>query len=236
MIIMPANNTHWLVHYLAGRFPGQLGQLYTPARLDAPKPHLPYGLDNGCYGRAKAGLGLDDIAWQKALEKYTTHEFKPRWIVVPDVPFDAHATLDHWDMHAPALKELGIPLALAVQNGMYKEHVEGLAVRPDVIFVGGTTEWKWQTVPAWCKAFPRVHIARCNGKAGLQAAHAAGAESVDGSGWFRGDHKQLQGLVEFLAEVNGLSAQDREQLVYWVRCNKYSARHQTAFTFEQEAS
>ncbi len=39
-MVMPANNTSWLVHYWAGLY-GGLGHLYSPSRSEQPFPHLP---------------------------------------------------------------------------------------------------------------------------------------------------------------------------------------------------
>ena len=48
--------------------------------------------------------------------------------------------------------------------------------------------------------FKRVHVGRVNTYRLLWLAHEAGAESCDGTGWFRGDRKQLQGLIDYLQE------------------------------------
>ena len=92
-------------------------------------------------------------------------------------------------------------VVFAVQDGMTVDDVPSNA---DVIFVGGTTEWKWQTVAMWCKAFQRVHVGRVNEYKRLWMCHDAGAESCDGSGWTRGDQRQFRGLLAYLEEsTNG---------------------------------
>jgi hypothetical protein len=70
----------------------------------------------------------------------------------------------------------------------------------EVVFIGGTTDWKWRSIDLWCSSFPRVHVGRVNGYDGLIRCACAGAESVDGTGWFRGDKQQLAGLLRFLRE------------------------------------
>jgi hypothetical protein len=72
-----------------------------------------------------------------------------------------------------------------------------------VVFVGGSTAWKWRTVSNWCRDFPRVHVGRANTYKRLWQCHEVGAESCDGTGWMRGDQKQLRGLFEYLAESSG---------------------------------
>jgi hypothetical protein len=93
-----------------------------------------------------------------------------------------------------------IPLAIAVQNGMIPETIKKLEIQPDVICVGGTTEWKWDTAEMWCKEFPRVHLLRCNSPAKLYLLEEWGAESCDGTGWNRGDRNQTSGLEQWCRE------------------------------------
>ena len=51
----------------------------------------------------------------------------------------------------------------------------------------------------WTKAFPgRVHVARVNSERLLWMADKAGAVSCDGTGWFRGNERQLAGLERYL--------------------------------------
>lgn len=204
MIIMPANNTSGLVHWLAGIAPGALGHLYTPARDERPKPYLPYGLDNGAFARKQQGFDYDEVAWGKCLEKFCQHHQKPLWLVVPDVVYDGAATLKRWHQLAHLHQHWHVPLAMAVQDGISVDDVRRLTIRPDVIFIGGTTDWKWASLPDWCAAFPRVHVARVNGRRGLDLCHAAGAESCDGSGWFRGHAAQLLMMTDFICEHHGV--------------------------------
>lgn len=229
MMVMPANNTHWLVHVLAGAHPGSVGHLYTPTRTERPMPHLPYGLDNGMFARALKDLDLDREAWDKSLDRYCAHQIPPKWLVVPDVPFNGEATLARWESESPVLVDRHIPLALAVQDGMTPAIVEELTLRPDVIFVGGTTEWKWATMADWCKAFPRVHVARVNGRRGLDRCVEACAESCDGSGWFRGDPRQLIELVTFIADYwNG----DRARFIHYVNGSRFKTHDQLCLRME----
>lgn len=201
MIVMPANQTNELVHLWAGRWPGSVGHLYTPARKERVRPWLPYVLDNGRFSEAVNGRPFDETGFLAHFERYAMLEQKPGWVVVPDVPFDGAATLEWWRVWAPRLRPYGIPLAIAVQDGMTIRDVAIL--EPDVIFVGGTTEWKWQTVGEWANAFPRVHVGRVNSPTRLHEIAAIGVESCDGSGWFRGKSPQIVGLARFLATQNG---------------------------------
>src|SRR5208283_317973 len=90
----------------------------------------------------------------------------------------------------------GFTPAFAVQDGMTPRDVP---LGAGVVFVGGSTKWKRQTLEVWCGGFPRVHVARINTERWLWRCYALGAESCDGTGWFRGDPVQFRGLLDYLA-------------------------------------
>jgi hypothetical protein len=153
-------------------------------------------LDNGAFGAWLAEKEWDPEPWLELLTVACQH-CSPKWAVVPDKVTDREATLERWEQWKGAVKDRGIPAAFAVQDGMAVEDVPGDA---DIVFVGGTTEWKWRSLRMWTAAFDRVHVARVNTERLLWMAHDAGAESCDGTGWFRGDQKQLSGLRRYLYE------------------------------------
>lgn len=203
MIVMPANATGWFWHALA-RETGRLGHLFSPGGQRGPWPWFPYALDNGAFAFwdqranefdhdawARSGEG----AWHRLIVWSQVAAEKPRWAIVPDVPGDAEETLRKWSDFSPLVTHC--PRALAVQNGMEPADIERLSVKPDVIAVGGTTEWKWSTVEKWSARFSRVHLLRCNSPTKLYELEELGVESCDGTGWSRGDRKQTAGLEEW---------------------------------------
>lgn len=201
MIVMPANSSGWFWHSLA-RETGRLGHLYSPGAQRGPWPWFPYALDNGAFSCWEpksnrfddAKWEVTERAWQRLLVWSQAAPVRPLWMVVPDVPGNAERTLDRWFQYAPELRRSGFTLALAVQDGMSIDEVGTLPTQPDVIAVGGTTKWKWETVALWAKHFPRVHLLRCNSPAKLYELEELGIESCDGTGWSRGDRKQTAGL------------------------------------------
>ncbi len=70
----------------------------------------------------------------------------------------------------------------------------------DVVFIGGTTEWKWRNVGRFVASFKRVHAGRVNWVDKLEYCDRIGVESCDGTGFFRGgeDSTQSVQLQEFL--------------------------------------
>jgi len=233
MLVMPSNNTCWLVHYWAGRY-GGLGHLISPERGYVPMPHLPYALDNGAYGAFTRGEPWDPDAFERHIERYAFSSLRPLWCVVPDVVADAAATLVMWDRWAERIhSEYHLPLAVAVQDGMSPADVRALDPKPEVVFVGGSTAWKWKTAPDWCAAFPRVHVGRVNTDRQLAKCLAMGAESCDGTGWFRGRAKQIAQLGHFLREQAGRTSDaDREEVEGMVFHSRTLNRRQGSLPLE----
>jgi hypothetical protein len=198
VIVMPANNTGVRVGYLAGRFTGKIGHLYSPGAQVGPLEFIPYGLDNGAFGHDD---DWDENAWMHLLDWAQISGQKPLWDLIPDRVGDKAATLERWEKFAPVARLFGWPLAFAVQDGMTPKDVPKSAA---VVFVGGSTDWKWRTVGMWCGYFPRVHVGRVNSYRRLWECHDAGAESVDGTGWMRGDQVQYRGLMAYLEESTGV--------------------------------
>ena len=194
MIVMPDNNSN--AHKMEAKYPGRMGLLIGPGGWRDPRG-LPFALDNGRFVCWSKGSEWPEAAFWRLLECAQACDTSPRWVVVPDVVADADATFRQWDQWAPRLEETGLTLAMAVQDGMTPESVKRNA-EPGVIFVGGSTQWKRNTMWKWCRSFPRVHIGRVNTEKRLWNAHRCGAESVDGTGFFRGCVAQLKGLHRYL--------------------------------------
>jgi len=187
---------------LSDAYPGRVGNLHTPDSVRKPKP-VPLALDNGVYGAWANDRAWNSEKYYRALDFYDPSEC--RWTVVPDWVGDKELTLRKWAAHWLGIKNKGYTLAFAVQDGMIPGDVPENA---EVIFVGGSTEWKWKTMPIWCREFERVHAARVNTYRLLWMAHDCGAESCDGTGFTRGDQKQWNGLVEYLEESTHGRKQD----------------------------
>ena len=209
MIVMPACSTGWFWHCLA-RETGRIGHLASPGDQRGPWPWFPYALDNGAYSCwepetnafDEAKWAAKEEAWQRMLFWAQCVPIKPRWAIVPDRPGSGDETLKKWDRYSPMVRAAGVPLALAVQDGMTV--AQARAAGPDVIAVGGSTEWKWETVAMWVREFPRVHLLRCNRPGELAWLQSIGVESCDGTGWNRGDRKKIR-LLEEWARANAVA-------------------------------
>ena len=195
MIVMPSNTRGIVTGYLAGKYEGRLAHLYSIDGLTRIYDFMPFALDNGRYPCFAAGREWSEDAYLELLDSVAEMGGRATWALVPDVVGDRAGTIAEFDKWAHRVAAYGHPLAFAVQDGMEPDDVPSDAA---VVFVGGSTEWKWRTLGMWCDAFPRVHVGRVNTNGKLWECHEAGAESCDGTGWFRGDQAQLAGLFRYL--------------------------------------
>lgn len=199
---MPANTTGIRTGYLAGKYehaPSKLGHLFSPGSQVGPHAFMPYALDNGAYGAFTNQIEWESGPWTKLLRWALASGQRPSWTLVPDAVGDRERTLRMWHRYASVARAVRAPLAFAAQDGMTFADVPRDA---EVVFLGGSTEWKWSNLFAWCAHFPRVHVGRVNGLRGLRLCAKAGAESCDGTGFSRAT-RQWRELETFLAEMNG---------------------------------
>jgi hypothetical protein len=198
MIVMPSNNGYGLVHYLAGKYPGTIGWLMSPDGYRTPRPWLPFALDNGQFASWSKKREWPEDDFFNMLDRCKLQPLKPRFVVVPDEVADREATIYLWHQYEKALRRYGWPLAFAVQDGMSLRDIPKSA---DVVFIGGSTKWKWRNAALFCAGFPRVHIGRVNWFDKLEYCENVGAESCDGTGFFRGGEgsEQATQLHDFLA-------------------------------------
>jgi len=182
-MLMPSNNMSGIVHYLAGAFPGKIGLLFSPDGWRSPPSYMPYALDNGAF------TGFDVEAWTHMLERAEAHH-EPLWAAVPDVVGDARATTKNWQRYHD---KVPFRKAFVVQDGHEPEDVPGDAY---CVFVGGSTEWKLANAHRFKGAAKWLHIGRVNTLRRLDWAERVGADSVDGTGWFRGDYAQRDAFMQ----------------------------------------
>lgn len=195
-MVMLANQSGKEARDLAARYPGAIGHLYSPGGQRGPFECFPYALDNGAFQAFKVGTPWDAWAWLRLLDWSCAQEQRPLWALVPDCVGDRRRTIDLWTVWRSEVTSRGLVPAFAAQDGMTPADVpDGAAV----VFVGGSLPWKWSAIRHFASS-GRMHVGRVNTLRGLDACAECGAESVDGTGWFRGDRRQLARLVSFLEE------------------------------------
>lgn len=231
MIVMPSCSAGWFWHCLA-RETGKLGHLYSPGDQRGPWPWFPFAMDNGAFSLWDAQINTFDEdqwlsskihEWRRMLFWAGAQNQKPLWAIVPDRPGNWQETLRKWKIYAPELVANAIPVAVAVQDGATVGDVRALSPSPDVVAVGGSTEWKWDTAELWLRSFQRVHVLRCNAPEKLHWLDERGCESTDGTGWNRGDRTQTQGLEEW---ARGTSP---HQYPLWPHASRTRCKKQMTF-------
>lgn len=199
MMLMPSNHSSKAIRELAVKYPGRIGWLVGPSAHKKTKlrSQIPFALDNDAFSAWSKKREWDVAAWRAMLAWARDSGFTPLWALVPDIVTNKRATIENWITYAPEARSFGWPIAFAVQDGMETSDIPKDA---DVVFVGGSSNWKWRTAEMWCKNFKRVHVGRVNNERRLQYCEDIGAESVDGTGWFRdkSDPKKMPVMLKWL--------------------------------------
>lgn len=159
---------------------GEIGMLATPNEGRAPLPGVTWAADNGCFSKNYVG----DERWFGWLTEHAGHADRCLFATAPDVVGDAAATLARSAPWLPRIRQLGYPAALVAQDGL-----EALAVPWDdfdVLFIGGSTEWKLGpaaraiVAEAGRRGKP-VHMGRVNSARRYRYAALLGCASADGT-------------------------------------------------------
>lgn len=180
---------------------GALAFIDTPAQGNRRPPGVTWCADNGCFGKGYPG-DRGYIIW---LAKHRAEASTCLFATAPDVVGDAAATLARSAPFYAPIRRLGYKVALVAQDGL-----EDLTVPWDdfdVLFIGGSTEWKLSDAAALLcfEAKERgkwVHMGRVNSRKRLRIAESFGCDSVDGTYLTYGPIKNLPKLLSWLDEFN----------------------------------
>jgi hypothetical protein len=158
----------------------RLGHLLTPRAWNSAEAifatGLPVAADNGAYA------GLDEVAFRLMLDKLAGQ--RPLWVVAPDVPYDAKATLAPFLFWALEIHGRGFPVALAGQDGLEDCLVPWESF--EALFLGGSTRWKLSQAAGDLAHEARrrgktVHMGRANSRQRFWVARTFGCDTLDGS-------------------------------------------------------
>lgn len=189
---------------------GAVGMLCTPAEGRTPPGCVTWAADNGCFGQGYPG----DAAWLAWLDRLAPLAGSCLFATAPDVVGDAAATLDRSAPFLPLIRELGYPAALVAQDGL--EHLSTPWDTFDVLFIGGSTEWKLGphaarlATDATRRGKP-VHMGRVNSARRYRYAALLGCSSADGTFLAFGPDQNLQRMAAW-APTLGLFAPERGPL------------------------
>lgn len=195
---------------------GDIGLLVTPllpSYLKYAKDYPVIAIDNGVFSKSKP---FDEGNFRKLIDAVAADPEtakKVRFVVAPDVVGDARATLDRFDQWADEIHSKGLPVALAAQDGLENMLDQIPWDKVDVLFIGGSTDWKIgnvENLPKWIKLFKEakdhdvpIHMGRVNSADRLHLAeYGLGASTVDGTYLAFGPEKNRPNLEKWLNKQN----------------------------------
>lgn len=179
---------------------GVLGYIDTPAQRNIRPDGVTWCADNGAFSDK-----FDERTWWRFLNKHAHDAATCLFATAPDVVGDAVATLERSRPWLPRIRELGYPAALVAQDGL-----ENLPVpwdEFDVLFIGGSTEWKLGAAARELVAEAKrrgkwVHMGRVNSEKRWRYADAIGVDSCDGTILTRGPKVNLPRVLAW-TRLNG---------------------------------
>lgn len=185
-----------------------------------------WAFDNGAYTDWKNGESFDNEEFLRRVRQVSElpEDRLPDWCVCPDMVASSVSLVHSLEWKA-MLKDYAPRLKwyLALQDHVHPDDVDHALCleRFEGLFVGGTTEWKWDTAPAWVdwghmRGLP-VHVARVNGPGPLAEATAFGADSVDGTGWVRAGGRWLPALQRIPERQAIIPPPGKEFPAQWLR-------------------
>jgi hypothetical protein len=180
---------------------GLLGCLTAPGGGSLPPAGVTWAADNGAFGKSYPG---DDAWWAWLTDRvHRAGADLCLFAVAPDVVADAAATLERSLPWLPRIRALGVPAAFVAQDGAEDVGVPWGDL--DVLFLGGSTEWKLSdharrlTGEAQQRG-KRVHMGRVNGWRRWQIADAWGCDTCDGTLLAFGPERHLPLVVSWGAQ------------------------------------
>jgi len=137
-----------------------------------------WAADNECFNGA-----FEAESFTRWLDGRTQYCDTCRFILAPDVVGDSGATMARFAEWEPKIHGLGLPAALALQDGMTAGTVPWDSL--EAVFVGGSTAWKLgRDALAICQQAQErdkwVHVGRVNSIRRIRAFWGV-ADSFDGS-------------------------------------------------------
>jgi hypothetical protein len=177
---------------------GLLGVIRTPRQGNVHLDDVTWCADNGCFGKNYVG-NYNWFYWLVENKHLADH---CAFATAPDVVGDARATLTRSREWLPRIRRLGYPAALVAQDGLEDLRVPWATF--DVLFIGGTTEWKLGPAAADLikrakKKGKAVHVGRVNTKNRIDRFRALGVDSLDGTVLTFGPDHNLPRLLRWIA-------------------------------------
>lgn len=179
-----------------------IGLLVQPGNGRSYVPHISdyvaWAADNGCF--SPTGKAFDADAWFAWLTELSELGLASSCLfaTAPDIVGDAAGTLARSEQWLPRIRQLGFPVALVAQDGLESLSVPWADF--DVLFLGGSTEWKLshsaRRLVLQARALgKRTHMGRVNSGRRFSIACDWGVDTADGTFLAYGPTQNLQRLL-----------------------------------------
>ena len=158
---------------------GTIGYIDTPRQGNRRPTGVEWCADNGAFSDK-----FNEADWWRFLQENAYAAADCLFAVAPDVVADAEATIARSMPWMPKMRALGYPVAFVAQDGL--EDLDIPWDEFDVLFIGGSTEWKLgpeaRTIAAEAKRRGKgLHMGRVNSEKRFRYAQAIGCDTVDGT-------------------------------------------------------
>jgi hypothetical protein len=178
-----------------------LGMIVTPKQGNKLPAQVAWCADNGCFGDGYPG----DDGYLRFLGTMADQTWRCDFATAPDVVGDAAGTLARSVPMLQPIRDAGYPVALVAQDGLETMTMPWNGF--DVLFLGGSTEWKLGPGAASLTRQARerglrVHMGRVNSRKRLRYAAEIGCTSADGTYLTFGPSINLPKLLGWLDDVN----------------------------------
>jgi hypothetical protein len=155
----------------------RLGFMFTPQMGNVIPNDVTWGADNGRFGSPEKYSDTGYLTWLASKDPA-----RCLFATAPDVVGDHQATVELSVPMLPRIRALGYKPAFVAQDGFDSKSTPWDLF--DVLFIGGTTEFKLSCGDAIREAKRRgkwVHMGRVNSYTRIRVATAMGCDSSDGT-------------------------------------------------------
>lgn len=179
-------------------------RLMVSARGSLRHEGFAYALDNGAWTAFQKGEPFDGPRFERAFARLGAGA---DFVVAPDIVAGGLRSLEFSEKWLPRL-DAASRVLVAVQDGMQPRDVQGLLSQRVGVFIGGTTEWKEQTMRQWGELARKhdayLHVGRVNSRRRIRLCHEAGVDSFDGTS-----------VTRYAVTLPGLDAEARQRGFVW---------------------
>lgn len=151
-----------------------------------PQCDYEYCVDNGAWTAYQQGISWQQDEFTELVDAIGKNA---RFVVVPDVVGDGKESIKRSRAWIDYCRERCSMSLVPVQDGMSEHDVSDMLSSDVGVFVGGTTEWKLNTIPMWSRIAKQhgayIHVGRVNSVRRINMCSSCGVDSVDGTSAIR---------------------------------------------------